>query len=239
MANDSTLYAAPAGQIPLPVHLRDEATLANYLPDEGAEPLLGALREQLRPQGEPLVFLHGAEGVGKSHLLQAGCHLANNGAIYLPLRELAGYAPEEVLAGAEAMQLICLDDLDAVLGKQDWELALFNLYNVSRERGCKMLLSASASPRELAIELADLRSRLSWGVVYHLTVPDDDRRCDILQFRARRRGLELNREVASFLINRAPRSMDKLLACLEQLDQASLAQKRALSIPFVKQTLDL
>lgn len=236
---DSPLNTSPPAQIPLPVHLRDEATLANYLPGEGAEPLLGALREQLRPQGEPLVFLHGAEGVGKSHLLQAGCHLASNAAIYLPLGELAGYAPEEVLAGAESMLLICLDDLDVVLGKPNWERALFNLYNISRERGCRMLLSASASPRELAIELADLRSRLSWGVVYHLAVPDDDRRCDILQFRARRRGLELSREVANFLVNRAPRSMNKLLACLEQLDQASLAHKRALSIPFVKQTLDL
>lgn len=237
--NDLPLSAASPGQIPLPVHLRDEATLANYLPGEGAEPLLGALREQLRPQGEPLIFLHGAQGTGKSHLLQAGCHLANNAAIYLPLRELAAYAPEEVLAGAEAMQLICLDDLDAVLGNQGWELALFNLYNLSRESGCRMLLSASASPRELLVDLADLRSRLSWGVVYHLTVPDDERRCDILQFRARRRGLELNREVANFLVNRVPRSMDKLLLCLEQLDRASLTHKRALSIPFVKQTLGL
>ena len=101
------------------------------------------------------------------------------------------------------------------------------------------MLAADVSPRNLDISLPDLQSRFSWGVVYHLAAPDDERRCEILQFRARQRGLELPVEVARFLVNRVPRSMDTLLELLDQLDRASLAQKRRLSIPFVKQILDL
>ena len=85
--------------------------------------------------------------------------------------------------------------------------------------------------------LPDLRSRLSWGIVFQLPQVDDEVRCAILCFRADRRGLALSEEVASFIVHRAPRSLHRLLELLDQLDRASLAEKRALSIPFVKQSL--
>lgn len=230
---------ASEAQLALPVHMRDGATFENYLAGEGGEVLLGGLRQQLTADGEPLMYLHGGAGSGKSHLLQAACHLAEGRALYLPLADLAGYAPEDVLAGAEQMPLLCLDDLHAVMGNDAWELALFNLYNTARDTGCRLLLAAAASPRELAIGLADLRSRLAWGVVHHLPASDDERKCLILEFRAGLRGLQLPPEVAAFLVKRAPRNLDGLLDCLDKLDRASLAHQRALSIPFVKQTLDL
>ena len=230
---------ATAGrQIPLPVHLRDEATLENYLPEGGGAGLLGALGQLLESDGEQVIVLHGGAGSGKSHLLQACCHLAGARAMYLPLEELGEYPPDEVLAGAQALPLVCLDDLQAVLGDAAWERALFNLYNDSRGRGNALLFAADSAPRNLSISLPDLQSRLSWGVVYHLCAPDDARRMEILQFRARQRGLSMSDEVAAFLVNRAPRSMDALLNLLDRLDRASLAQQRGLSIPFVKQILD-
>jgi DnaA family protein len=87
------------------------------------------------------------------------------------------------------------------------------------------------------MDLADLRSRLSWGIVYQLEAVDDEDKTSILQFRAMRRGLALSPGVASYIVSRAPRALDQLLEVLDQLDQASLAQQRALSIPFVKQAL--
>ncbi|AQA19875.1 DnaA regulatory inactivator Hda [Halioglobus japonicus] len=228
---------ASEAQLALPVFLRDDATFENYLAGDGGAVLLGSLRQQVAAEGEPVIYLHGGSGSGKSHLLQAACHLAGGGALYLPLAELAGYAPQDVLAGAEHMALLCLDDLDAVVGNDAWEMALFNLYNTARETGCRLLLAAAASPRALEVDLADLRSRLAWGVVHHLPASDDERKCLILEFRAALRGLQLPPEVAAYLVKRAPRSLDGLLDCLDKLDRASLAYQRALSIPFVKQTL--
>ena len=66
---------------------------------------------------------------------------------------------------------------------------------------------------------------------------DDEEKAEILQFRATRRGLTLPAGVATFIVSRAPRAMEQLLGVLDQLDEASLAQQRALSIPFVKQAL--
>ena len=225
------------GQLALEVQLRDDATLENYLSSPQVQPLLQALQGQLAPEGEPIIYVCGADGCGKSHLLQAACHLARESALYLPLRELAHYSPVDVLRGVETLDLVCLDDIESVLGNDDWELALFNLFNRAQQWGSRLLLAGNGPPRAQAVTMPDLRSRLSWGVVFQLPQPDDAALSAILSFRATRRGLSLPEEVASYIVHRAPRSLDRLLELLDQLDRASLEEKRALSIPFVKQSL--
>ncbi|MDG1945415.1 MAG: DnaA regulatory inactivator Hda [Halioglobus sp.] len=224
-------------QLPLEVKLRDDATLDNFLALPRVEPLLRALRAQLESDGEPIIYLYGPAGSGKTHLLQASCHLSDAGTLYLPLKELAQYPAEDVLQGVEQLDRVCIDDLNVVLGDAQWERALFNLYNNARQRGCRLVVAGDAAPRALTVELDDLRSRLSWGIVYQLVDADDDDKATLLQFRAARRGLSLPAEVANFIVSRAPRETEHLLEVLDKLDNASLSQKRALSIPFVKQTL--
>ena len=228
----------PQQQLTLNVQLRDDATLENYLSAPENRVLLNALEGQLAAQGEPIIYLYGPTDTGKSHLLQAACHLAETTPVlYLPLSELAHYPPEEILQGVESMGLVCLDDVQAVVGNAAWELALFHFFNRAREQGCRLLVSANAAPRALNVELADLQSRLSWGIVYQLASVDDEQRMSILCFRAGRRGLQLSSEVARYIIDRAPRSLAQLLDVLDTLDSASLVEQRALSIPFVKKAL--
>jgi len=224
-------------QLPLAVQLRDDATLDNFLAAPAVQPLLGAMQQQMEPGGETLIYLYGPTGSGKTHLLQASCHAAGAGTLYLPLDDLRDYAADEVLQGVEALDLVCLDDIHRVLGDASWERALFNLYNRTRESNCKLLVAADAAPRALAVDLQDLRSRLSWGIVYQLAQADDEEKAAILQFRASRRGLSLSAEVANYIVCRAPREMGQLLGLLDTLDKSSLAQQRALSIPFVKMVL--
>lgn len=229
----------PYSQLSLPVLLRDEATMDNYLPGPGNEAAVAALAGMLDGSGESTVMLHGPSGSGKSHLLQACCHRLQDEALYLPLGELKGYPADQVLENVQGRRLLCVDDLQAIAGDPDWERALFNCFNRARVSGQAMLFAADAPPRQLPIALADLRSRLSWAVVFQLPGVDDARRVAILQFRAQRRGLQLPEEVAVYLVSRAPRAMGALLHCLDRLDRASLARQRHLSIPFVKETLDL
>ena len=225
-------------QLTLNVQLRDDATLENYVGAPGSMALLKALEGQLAAQGEPIIYLFGPDDTGKSHLLQAACHLAQmTPVLYLPLSELTHYAPEDILQGVESMGLVCLDDVQAVVGNEAWEMALFHFFNRAREQGCRLLVSANAPPRALGVELADLQSRFSWGIVYQLPSVNDEQRMSILCFRAGRRGLTLSSEVARYIIDRAPRSLTQLLDLLDTLDSASLIEQRALSIPFVKKAL--
>ena len=224
-------------QLALPVRLRDEANLDNFLPLPTTQALIAALRQQAEGQGEAIIYIYGPAGVGKTHLLQSSCHLAGVGALYLPLGELADHRPEEVVQGIESLNLVCLDDINVVLERPDWERALFNLCNRARQHGCRLLVAGNAAPRALAVALPDLRSRLAWGIVYQLAPLADEDKIAILQFRAARRGLTLGRDVCTYLISRSVRDMAALLALLETLDNASLEEQRALSIPFIKSVL--
>jgi len=208
--------------------------MENFLSLPKVEPLLGSLRGQLQSDGEPLIYLYGPSGTGKSHLLQASCHAGTGETLYLPLAELARFPAQEVLQGVDSLGRVCVDDIHAVLGGASWERALFNLVNAARQRGCRLVIAGNAAPRALAVELADLRSRLSGGIVYQLTPPDDEAKAAILQFRATRRGLHLSAGVAGYIVSRAPRAMEQLLQVLDRLDTVSLVEQRALSIPFVK-----
>ncbi len=231
-------------QLALGVRLNDDATFANFYAPENSPnaATLALLQQQAVGVGEAFVFIWGAAGVGLTHLLQASCHTAQaagRSVQYLPLKDLAGFAPEALFDGLETVDLVCVDALDAVAGRPDWERSLFHLYNRLRDSGGCLLVAAHQSPRGLPLELPDLRSRLQWGLVCQLRPLSDEDKQRALQLRAQARGLTLADDVAQFIVQRAPRDMNDLFCCLHRLDHASLAQQRKLTIPFVKQVLGL
>jgi DnaA family protein len=228
-------------QLPLGIKLRDEATFASYYPGPNAT-VLAATRAFASLQSavpECCLFLWGTEGTGRTHLLQAACHaLADEGglAMYLPLDELADEGPL-LLEGMESVDLLCLDKLEAVVGRPDWEEALFHLYNRLREQGGRLLVAAAAAPRALGLKLPDLESRLGWGLVFQLQPLDDEGKQEVLKLRAAQRGLQLGDDVARYILSRGARGMGELFAALEALDQASLRDQHRLTIPFVKREM--
>ncbi|EPC04620.1 DNA replication initiation factor [Litchfieldella anticariensis FP35 = DSM 16096] len=226
-------------QLPLGVGLRDDATFANYL-SSGNAILVDRLQAQLDEGGEPFLFLWGGEGVGRSHLLQAACHEASardKRALYLPLSEL-GHFPPHMLEDIERLDLVAIDDLDFVMGRKRWEEALFHCFNRLRDANKRLVIVASAAPRQLDIRLPDLASRLTWGMTFHVQRLDDEGRVEALKLRARVRGMQLPDEVARYILHRGSRRLSELFEALEILDRASLSAKRKLTIPFVKQALD-
>ena len=226
-------------QLPLAVQLRDDATFENFYNAKNAL-LVNELKRQLN-DGEQYIYLCGPEGSGRSHLLQAACHQADQlgyPSVYLPLDELNHYKPAELFEGLAALPLVCLDNITAVLANSEWEEALFHLFNQMREQGHCLLVAADQPVADLNISMADLSSRLAWGAFYQLKPLDDEQRLDVLMLRAEARGLELSEDVAQFIARRCQRDMDALVKTLERLDSASLKERRKLTIPFVKETLN-
>lgn len=231
-----TLPAFP--QLPLGVRLREAATFANYYPGVNQD-IVRLLQDAAIAESEGFIYLWGGHGTGKTHLLQALCHLTatqGHALAYLPLREAPTFS-HEVLDGLEQLPLVIVDDVDAVAGDAAWETALFHLYNRIREQGGRLIMAGLHSPAALGIALADLRSRLAGGLALQLQPLRDEGKAATLRLQARQRGMEMPEEVAAYLLRRCPRDMTALFALLEVLDQASLAAQRKLTIPFVKEVL--
>lgn len=220
-------------QLPLAVRLRDAAVFDTFEPGPNGA-VIAMLAESASTS--PALWLWGPPGCGKSHLLQAAC-AGHAAAAYLPLNALLETGPG-VLEGWETQALVCIDDVDRLAGRHEWELAAFALFNRLWERGGRLVVSASSSPATVRFALPDLQSRLAWGGVFRLEPLSDQDRVAALRRRAAHRGLELSPEAAGYLLRRLPRDMRALCAWLDKLDVASLAAGKRLTLPFVKEVME-
>ena len=222
-------------QLALPLQLADHAVFASFL-DHGNETLVSTLVGLSSGDAGQGCWLWGSPATGKTHLLQAVCDQAGDRSVYLPLDMLAAAGPE-ILEGLASRGLVCIDDIDHVAGQDEWEVALFNLFNDLQESGGQLIVSACSAPRESGIVLADLASRMSRLPVFQIRALDEQQRAAALQLRARHRGLELPDDTAAYMLKRSRRDMASLYGLLDRLDLEALRAQRRLTIPFVRDVL--
>jgi DnaA-homolog protein len=195
-------------QLPLEISPAAEPSLDNYIAGANAEALERVRALAAGRLPEAIVYLWGEPGSGRTHLL----------------RGAAEFNPALVIA----------DDVEA-LGA-DAQQALFNAINAAREGDAPVLAAGNAPPAALSLR-EDLRSRLGWGLVYQLRPLTDADKATHLRNEAARRGLRLGDEVVGYLLSHLPRDVASLNAVLDLLDRHSLATRRAVTLPLVRDAL--
>jgi DnaA family protein len=226
-------------QLPLTFGQAEVFSLDQFLAGRNDE-VLQKLNSAIDRQLSGSIFIWGSPGSGKSHLLQALCKSFSDNdqqSVYLPLSQHKKFT-SQILEGLEVLPVICLDDVEQVAGDENWERAIFNLFNRIREENNLLVMAARSAPQSIEFKLSDLGSRMNWGLIYQLKDLDDREKLMVLQQRAKSRGFKLTDEVGNYLITRLPRGMHALCDFLDKLDVASLAAKRKLTIPFVKELLE-
>jgi DnaA family protein len=223
-------------QLPLGVRLPAHAVFESFATGANSE-ILAALRDS---SATP-VWIWGARGSGKTHLLQATCAAAatvgsGTGAYFSLDPSLR--LPPEALLGFERARVLCIDAVDRIAGDEAWERALFELFNAAGEVATKLIFAATVAPRRLDWRLDDWRSRAAACVVYQLQELDDAGRGEALRLRAAQRGLQLPQETCEYLLKRMPRDLPSLCKLLDELDEASLVAQRRLTIPFIRDALE-
>jgi len=220
-----------ACQLTLNVKLRDEAIFDNFVSGLHTQ-VIENLKNFVIKQSESFIFCYGERGVGKTHLLQACCH-TNKDIFYLPLLDYKELSPA-IFDALEFQSIVCIDDVDVIVGNAEWEEALFYFYNRARDRNVFLLMSGKMQPKLLSFKLLDLQSRLSSALILEIKNLTDQEKMQALQLRAKLRGFDLSDEVLHYLLHHYSRSMHDLFFVLEKLDDASLIAKRRLTIPFLK-----
>lgn len=195
-------------QLPLEISPSAEASFDNFVPGENAEALARVRDLAAGMLREAIVYVWGEAGSGRSHLLRAA-------------------------ARANA-SLVIADDVQSL--DPEAQIELFGAINAARDGRGAVLAAGSVPPPILPLR-EDLRSRLAWGLVYHLKPLAEAEKLRHLQAEAGRRGLVLSDEIAGYLLARVPRDMATLTALLEALDRQALARKRPLTLPLVREVL--
>ena len=225
-------------QTVLPVDNTRDASLANFFGERNHALVeeLGKLVRGERPKR--VLYLWGAEGSGKSHLLHACCHafsMTGRTPVYLALAQQN--IDTGLIQDVPGNTLVCVDDIDLVSGNKDFLVHLLALYERLFNSSGKLVVSGNASVQSLGLALDDLSSRLTSGGVYQALVPDDDEKRAALKARASARGFSLDDNVVEFIMSHSQRDMPSLFGLLDRLDSASLEAHRKITIPFVRSQL--
>lgn len=231
-------------QMPLKMGLRDEASFDTFVAEKESVALaLNALQSSIEnPSGEAF-YLFGPNGVGKTHLLQAACRLVteqSRNSVYLPLADKNLPLIPDVLSGLEQISLVCLDDIDRIIGKKDWEIALANLITKCSVQGNTLLIAGCKNISDWKLSYSELAKSLISVIPLSIEpVSEKAELINALQRHATCMGFELPEKVGELLVKHCSNDLSELMTVLKILEEASLVQKRRLTLQFVKGILGI
>jgi len=223
-------------QLLLPVSVSEHMVFESFYPGPNLE-----IYQSLQENVQKLLWIAGSQSSGKTHLLQATfnrCIRSSKSSLYIPMREFDQFSPE-ILDDLDQLYLICIDDIEFILGDQTWERKLLDLYERIQTTDTSMVVASHDSPKGINFFLPDLASRFSMSVIHQLEMLSEVEILSAIQMHAEVRGFNLPNESANYLIRRVERNVGSLIDIIEILDYESLSKQRKLTIPFIKNILNL
>ena len=220
-------------QLGLPISLNTSMLLESFVANQE---LLRSINQLFLDEKSSEVFIYGASGQGKTHILQGAVLKAlemDKNAVYIDCSESF---PEHILDLVDQLDFISFDNVHLISSKN--QEVFFDLYNRARQTQVFILVGADSLPSDLEV-MRDIKTRLSLAAVYKLEELNDELIMSVIDSQMSQRNLSVNSNVYEYLFKNYSRDLKLLLSTLNDLDKASLQSKKPISIPFVKKFLEL
>lgn len=185
------------------------------------------------------VFIYGTKNIGKTYLLQAMCNYYNSNSrssLYIPLKDAKSY-DTAIIDNVSSLDLVCVDGLDQIANKLEWEIALFNLINNSLNIECRLIFSANFQNKTLQFGLPDFESRIKKLNSFEMMPVQDIYLKEALLHISQFRSINLGEKEVKYLLGYTKRNLSDLVSILERLDSLSMELKRKITIPLIKDYL--
>jgi len=174
------------------------------------------------------IYIWGDKSFGKSHLLYAACNYfseKNKKCVYLPLSENKKFEPD-ILDGFDNYDLVCIDNIDLIFQKEDWEYSFFVLINKILDKSKKIIFTSSSSLALNNINLKDFHSRLSSSLIFMINSPNDTTKENILKRVILEKEYNINVDICEYLLKRKDRDIDSLLKIIDKIGNYSLSTNK-------------
>ena len=229
-------------QLIFPFQINQKASFKNFFCSPDNSELISRLSELVANKNPDELIINGAAGSGKSFLMQAICNeLSASGKqfAFIPMNKAVNMGVE-IFQNLASLDAVCVDDLQLILSKGEWEIALFNLINECQQSNCSLILSlgGNQSLEEIA-QLPDLLSRIKRMEFMKLKAVQDESLNQALDFVSQQLDINLEKAELEFLLKHQTRDFSILVDNLISLDKQAASLKRKITIPLIKETLNL
>jgi len=176
------------------------------------------------------LFIYGGVGLGKTHLLQAiGNEVIKNSSQkkvrYLPsekftagvVSSIRNHEMEDFKAKYRAIDVLILDDVQFLAGKEKTQEEFFHTFNYLYEKNKQIILSSDRPPKAIPALAERLRSRFEGGMIADISYPDYETRVAILKAKSQERKIDFSEEVLNYIATNIQRNIRELEGALNRL----------------------
>ena len=224
-------------QLALQIQINERASLDNFFVSKNNNQTIQILKNILLSSNKGAqIFIDDLGSNGKSYLLQAICNdfsNSNNSSIYILMQETINFDPS-ILEGISELNLICIDDIDLINKRREWEIPFFNLINECYEKECFLILSGSINKLKA---IPDLISRIKKMETLRLEAINDDELMEATQAISKNLNIEISDKNMNYLINNSKRDIKTIFRTLSQLEKESLERKKSIGLNLIKDVI--
>lgn len=196
------------------------------------------------------LFLYGGVGLGKTHLMHAvGNKVIQNfpdkKTIYLSsdiftvqfVESIQNNKINEFSALYNSMDVLIIDDIQFLIGKEKTQDFFFHLFNNLHQSGKQIILSSDKPPKDLKGLNERLISRFQWGLTADIQPPDFETRIAILKNKSKSYGIELSNEIIEFIAHNITSNIRELEGCLIKLLANASLNSKEIDFELTKKTV--
>lgn len=199
------------------------------------------------------LFIYGATGLGKTHLMQAIAHAVlerdpNARVVYMGAEQFINEVIESIHGRMmvefrrqyrSEVDIFLVDDVHFLEGKEMTQEEFFHTFNALHEAGKQIVLTSDRAPKEIPGLESRLVSRFEWGMVADIGQPDLEHRIAILRKKAEQDHLEMTipDDVLRFIAEHVRSSVRELEGCIIKLLLYASLKHREITIELAREAL--
>jgi len=235
------------------LNLNPKYTFSNFIVGKNNELAHAASLAVSKNPGQTYnpLFIYGGVGLGKTHLLQAIGHKSINDnpkikILYVSCEKFAndfinaiqGGKAEEFKQKYRSVDLLLIDDIQFISGKEQTQEAFFHTFNELHQQNKQVVISSDRPPKAIATLEHRLVSRFEWGMIADISTPDLETKIAIIETKAKEKNYQIDSEISNYLATVIHNNIRELEGALNRIIAHSQLQNKKLNLDEIKQIID-